>query len=203
MAIQITDETRILEIGDRVAITVRFSEHAAADGNGAWIASTHPSRLFTRDQAITALTVAELGKSDYRAAIARGSTPRGVVVTDRLIRLTTAPAVAAVADVAAIISYQHAYELIRSYAEFGATARLLPFTVDGLIRAHPWWSSTPAAATRVSTGRMEPGRGIVATIGANVADGWAIRAGGIRPWRAMSPGNGVITLHVLGRLPTS
>ena len=32
---------------------------AAADGNGAWIVSTHPLRLFYRDQAITALTLAE------------------------------------------------------------------------------------------------------------------------------------------------
>jgi hypothetical protein len=35
-------------------------------------------------------------------------------VTDRLIRITTALAVVAVAGVAAIISYQHAYELATS-----------------------------------------------------------------------------------------
>jgi len=56
-------------------------------------------------------------------------------VTDRLIRFTTALAVVAVAAVAAIISYQHAYELVRSHGESGATARLVPFTVDGLIWA--------------------------------------------------------------------
>ena len=39
--------------------TARFSQHAAADGNGAWIVSTHAARLFSRDQAITALTLAE------------------------------------------------------------------------------------------------------------------------------------------------
>ena len=39
--------------------TARFSRHTAADGNGAWIVSTHPARLFYRDQAITALTLAE------------------------------------------------------------------------------------------------------------------------------------------------
>jgi hypothetical protein len=43
--------------------TARFSEHAAADGNGAWIVSTRPALLFSRKQAITVLTVAELGKS--------------------------------------------------------------------------------------------------------------------------------------------
>jgi len=56
-------------------------------------------------------------------------------VTDRLIRITTALAVIAVAGVAAIISYRHGYELVRSRGESGVTARLLPFTVDGLIWA--------------------------------------------------------------------
>jgi hypothetical protein len=59
----------------------------------------------------------------------------GAAVTDRLIRLTTALAVVAVARVAAIISYQHAYELVSTHGEHGLTARLLPFTVDGLIWA--------------------------------------------------------------------
>ena len=56
-------------------------------------------------------------------------------MTDRLIRITTALAVVAVAGVAAIISYQHAYELVTSHGETGLTAHLLPFTVDGLIWA--------------------------------------------------------------------
>ncbi len=56
-------------------------------------------------------------------------------MTDRLIRITTALAVAAVAVVAPVISYQHAYELVHSHGESGLTARLLPFTVDGLIWA--------------------------------------------------------------------
>lgn len=54
-------------------------------------------------------------------------------MTDKLIRVTTAVAVAAVAAVAAVISYRHAYELVRSHGESGLTARLVPFTVDGLI----------------------------------------------------------------------
>jgi hypothetical protein len=56
----------------------------------------------------------------------------GAAVTDRLIRITTALAVACVA---AIISYEHAYELISTHGEHGLTARLLPFTVCGLIWA--------------------------------------------------------------------
>ena len=59
-------------------------------------------------------------------------------MTDRLIRITTAFAVVAVAVVAAIVSYQHAYLMVRSHGESGVTARLLPFTVDGLI----WAAST-------------------------------------------------------------
>jgi len=34
MAIRITEDTMTLEVGDRVVATARFSEHAAADGNG-------------------------------------------------------------------------------------------------------------------------------------------------------------------------
>ena len=45
-------------------------------------------------------------------------------MTDRLIRITTALAVVAVAGVAAIISYQHAYELVTSHGETGLTAHL-------------------------------------------------------------------------------
>ena len=47
-------------------------------------------------------------------------------MTDRLIRVTTALAVMAVAVVAGVISYQHAYELVRSHGEAGVTARLVP-----------------------------------------------------------------------------
>jgi hypothetical protein len=56
-------------------------------------------------------------------------------MTDRLIRITTALAVATVAAVAAVISYRHAYELVSTHGETGVTARLMPFTVDGLILA--------------------------------------------------------------------
>jgi hypothetical protein len=67
MAIRIEDNLMTLEADGAVVATARFSQHAAADGNGAWIVSTHPARLFTRNQAITALTLAErlaVGYSD-------------------------------------------------------------------------------------------------------------------------------------------
>jgi hypothetical protein len=94
-------------------------------------------------------------------------------VTDRLIRITTALAVIAVAGVAAIISYQHAYELVRSHGESGMTARLLPFTVDGLI-----WAASMVVLDASRRHQPVPplakwslALGIVATIGANLAHG--------------------------------
>ncbi len=92
---------------------------------------------------------------------------------DRLIRITTALAVVAVAVVAAVISYQHAFELVRSHGESGVTARLLPFTVDGLI-----WAASMAVLDASRRGQPVPrlaawslGTGIVATVGANLAHG--------------------------------
>jgi hypothetical protein len=94
-------------------------------------------------------------------------------VTDRLIRITTALAVLAVAGVAAIISYQHAYELVSSQGETGVTARLLPFTVDGLI-----WAASMVVLDASRRSHRVPrlaawslGAGIVATVGANLAHG--------------------------------
>jgi hypothetical protein len=94
-------------------------------------------------------------------------------VTDRLIRITTALAVVAVAGVAAIISYQHAYELVTSHGETGVTARLLPFTVDGLI-----WAASMVVLDASRRNHPVPllakwslAVGIVATIGANLAHG--------------------------------
>jgi len=57
--LEITDEYMSLTVDDEVIATARFSQQAAANGNGAWIVSIHPARLFSRNQAITALTVAE------------------------------------------------------------------------------------------------------------------------------------------------
>ena len=94
-------------------------------------------------------------------------------MTDRLIRITTALAVAAVAVVAAVISYQHAYELARSHGESGVTAQLLPFTVDGLI-----WAASMLVLDASRRNQPVPrlaawslGVGIVATVGANLAHG--------------------------------
>ncbi|TDC65796.1 DUF2637 domain-containing protein [Actinomadura sp. GC306] len=94
-------------------------------------------------------------------------------MADRLIRITTALAVVAVAAVAAVISYRHAYELVHAHGETGRTARLVPFTVDGLI-----WAASMVILD--ASRRKQPAPplakwslavGIVATVGANVAHG--------------------------------
>jgi hypothetical protein len=95
------------------------------------------------------------------------------MTADRFIRVTTALAVVAVAAVAATISYQHAYELVRSHGESGITARLLPFTVDGLI-----WAASMVILDSSRRHQRVPslaawslGIAIIATIGANLAHG--------------------------------
>jgi Protein of unknown function (DUF2637) len=94
-------------------------------------------------------------------------------MTDKLIRITTGLAVLAVAVIAAIISYQHAYELIRAHGETGFTARLLPLTVDGLI-----WAASMVILDASRRNQRVPrlaawslGCAIAATICANLAHG--------------------------------
>jgi len=94
-------------------------------------------------------------------------------MTDRLIGVTTALAVAAVAAVAAVISYRHAYELVSTHGETGVTARLVPFTVDGLILAASMLILDASARQRPvpPLARWCLGAGIAATVGANLAHG--------------------------------
>jgi hypothetical protein len=99
-------------------------------------------------------------------------TPPGLIMDSRP-KFTMALAVVAVAGVAAIISYQHAYELVRSHGESGSTARLLPFTVDGLI----WAASMVVLDASRRDQRVPPlaawslAAGVVARVGANLAHG--------------------------------
>ena len=71
---------------------------------------------------------------------------------DRLIKITTAFAVVAVACVAAIISYQHAYELVRSHGESGVTAGSCRSPWTDSSGPRPWLCSTPAVGTRLYHG---------------------------------------------------
>lgn len=58
--IEISDENMTATVDGEVVATARWSRDAAAAGKGAWIASTHTNRLFTRDQAISAMVLASL-----------------------------------------------------------------------------------------------------------------------------------------------
>jgi hypothetical protein len=59
MAARIEDRLMTAEFDERVIATARYSSHAGADGRGAWTVSGLPRRLFSRDQAITAMVLAE------------------------------------------------------------------------------------------------------------------------------------------------
>ena len=80
---------------------------------------------------------------------------------------------ATVAAVAAVISYRHAYELVSTHGETGVTARLVPFTVDGLILAASMLILDANRRNRPvpPLARWCLGAGILATIGANLAHG--------------------------------
>ena len=65
MSTKINDDSMSLEIDGRVIATAQFREHVAADGPGAWIVSCNPGRLFTRNQAITAMVLAERLAAGY------------------------------------------------------------------------------------------------------------------------------------------
>jgi len=94
-------------------------------------------------------------------------------MTGRLIRITTALGVVSVAAIAAVISYQHAYELVSAHGETGLTARLVPFTVDGLILAASMLTLDASRRNQPvpALARWCLGAGIVATTGANLAHG--------------------------------
>ena len=65
MGARIDDEIMTAGHDGRVVATARHSSHAAADGQGAWVVSGLPRRLFTRNQAITAMVLAERLAAGY------------------------------------------------------------------------------------------------------------------------------------------
>jgi hypothetical protein len=92
---------------------------------------------------------------------------------DRVIRWSTAGAVLGVAAVAAVASYEHAYELVQAHGESGWTAHMVPLTVDGLIYASSMvmLDSARRKAPVPALARWLLGLGIAATLAANVAHG--------------------------------
>jgi hypothetical protein len=65
MGARIDDDFMTAEFGGRVIATARYSANAATDGQGAWVVSGLPHRLFTRNQAITAMVLAERLAAGY------------------------------------------------------------------------------------------------------------------------------------------
>jgi hypothetical protein len=109
---------------------------------------------------------------------------------DRVIRVSTAVAVLAVAGVAAYVSYWHAYAVVRVHGESGITARLEPATIDGLV-----YASSMVILYAARHGNPVPhlarwllGLGIAATLTANMAQGWSHGPVGaaVAAWPAIS-----------------
>jgi hypothetical protein len=95
------------------------------------------------------------------------------MTTEHVIRWSTAGAVLGVAAVAAVASYEHAYDLVRIHPESGWTARMVPLTVDGLIYASPM-VMLDSARRKTPVPVLAPwllGLGIAATLAANVVHG--------------------------------
>ena len=65
MTARIEDRFMTAEYNGRVIATARYSPGATADGQGGWTVSGLPHRLFTRNQAITAMVLAERLAAGY------------------------------------------------------------------------------------------------------------------------------------------
>jgi len=116
--------------------------------------------------------------------------PAAAARADRVIRVSTAVAVLAVAGVAAYVSYWHAYAVICAHGETGITARLEPATIDGLVYASSM-VNLYAARHRLpvpALARWLLALSIVATLAANMAQGWSHGPVGavIAAWPAVS-----------------
>jgi hypothetical protein len=131
---------------------------------------------------VTALAIAPEAGTGYEPTVMRG--------VDRAIRVSTAVAVLAVAGVAAYVSYWHAYAVVCAHGETGITARLEPATIDGLVYASSM-VNLYAARHRLpvpALARWLLALGIIATLAANMAQGWSHGLVGavIAAWPAVS-----------------
>jgi hypothetical protein len=116
--------------------------------------------------------------------------PAATADVDRAIRVSTAIAVLAVAGVAAYVSCWHASAVVCAHGETGVTARLEPATIDGLVYASSM-VTLYAARHRLpvpALARWMLALGIVATLAANMAQGWSHGPVGavIAAWPAVS-----------------
>lgn len=132
---------------------------------------------------MTALAVAASRPGHEHLPVAAGG-------VDRVIRVSTAAVVLGVAGIAAYISYWHAYAVVLECGETGVTARLEPATIDGLVYASSM-VTLYAARHQLPVPRLARWLltlGIVATLAANMAQGWSHGAGGmvVAAWPAVS-----------------
>ena len=119
-----------------------------------------------------------MGDCTKKPMAAHGGVPAGRLwlvmnAADRVIRWSTALAVVGVAAVAAVVSYEHAYALVRAHGEAGWAGRMVPLTLDGLVYASSMvMLDTARRKTPVpALARWLVGLGIAATLAANVAHG--------------------------------
>jgi hypothetical protein len=131
---------------------------------------------------VTTLAITPETGTGYGPAVMSG--------VDRAIRVSTAVAVLAVAGVAAYVSYWHAYAVVCAHGETGITARLEPATIDGLVYASSM-VNLYAARHRFpvpALARWLLVLGIIATLAANMAQGWSHGPVGavIAAWPAVS-----------------
>jgi Protein of unknown function (DUF2637) len=159
----------LLAAAEAAELTQAVPELVSADGH----------RLADRDRLVP---LASDTRTGYEAVATAG--------VDRAIRVSTAIAVLAVAGVAAYVSYWHAYAVVRVHGEAGVTARLEPATIDGLVYASSM-VDLYAARHRLpvpSLARWLLALGIVATLAANMAQGWSHGPVGavIAAWPAVS-----------------
>jgi hypothetical protein len=96
-----------------------------------------------------------------------------MTTTEHVIRWSNAGVVLGVAAVAAVASYEHAYDLVRMHGESGWTARMVPLTVEGLIYVSSMVMLDSARRKTPAPGiaRWLLGLGIATTLAANVAHG--------------------------------
>jgi hypothetical protein len=109
---------------------------------------------------------------------------------DRVIRVSTAAVVVAVAGIAAYISWRHACAVVRQYGETGLTAELEPATIDGLVYASGM-VILYAARHRLPVPKLARwmlALGIAASLAVNVAQGWSHGLVGavVAAWPAVS-----------------
>lgn len=96
-------------------------------------------------------------------------------MTDRFIRLSAAATVVAIGAIAAFISYRHALDVATAHGESGATGRLVPLTIDGLVYVASMvlLDSARRQVPPPALARLALALGIGATVAVNVLHGVA------------------------------